>query len=137
MMDDDYRKDIRHNKTSPLRWIVFFLLLALGATLILVTALTVLYEDVVFYTILLVPAVVLFLYTAFRWAQGHSISSDTSQDEVIFEPMRHHALPAEHVEGLEKYRCPDCGMSFELANATPISDKVVLCPICNARLIIG
>jgi DNA-directed RNA polymerase subunit RPC12/RpoP len=137
MMDDNYREDVPQGDVSLFRWIVFFVLLALGITLILVVVLTASYEDVLFYTILLVPGVILFLYTAFRWAQGHSVSGDTSRDEEIFEPMRHHALPAEQVAGLEMYRCPDCGMSFELANATPVADRVVLCPICNARLFIG
>ncbi len=137
MMNDDYREDDLQDEVSPFRWAVFLTLLALGITLILGVVLTASYESILFYTILLVPGVILFLYIAFRWAQGYSVSGDTSNDGEIFEPMRHHALPAEQVGGLEMYRCPDCGMSFELANATPIADKVVLCPICSARLFIG
>jgi len=57
-------------------------------------------------------------------------------DAKIFESMRKHASPAEHVADLDRYRCPECEMSFELTYAEPVDENIVLCPICKTRLLI-
>ncbi|MFW9848639.1 MAG: hypothetical protein ACFFF4_05830 [Candidatus Thorarchaeota archaeon] len=62
---------------------------------------------------------------------------EKKEDAKIFESMRLHAAPAEHIEGLDRYRCSECKMSFELHNAEPVDEKVILCPLCGARLFIG
>jgi len=62
--------------------------------------------------------------------------SDTTDDERVFELMRHHALPAEPTSRVDIYRCPECGMSFDVSNAVPVEDTVVLCPFCATRLMI-
>ncbi|MHA1654865.1 MAG: hypothetical protein ACTSYX_11555 [Candidatus Thorarchaeota archaeon] len=62
--------------------------------------------------------------------------SDTTDDERAFELMRHHALPAEPTSRGDIYRCPECGMSFDVSNAAPVEDAVVLCPFCATRLMI-
>jgi DNA-directed RNA polymerase subunit RPC12/RpoP len=59
------------------------------------------------------------------------------EDAKILESMRLHAAPAHHVEGLDRYRCSECEMSFELHNAEPVDEKVVLCPLCGTRLFLG
>ncbi|MHA1908053.1 MAG: hypothetical protein ACW98Y_12210 [Candidatus Thorarchaeota archaeon] len=59
------------------------------------------------------------------------------EDAKIIESMRLHAAPAHHVEGLDRYRCSECEMSFELHNAEPVDEKVILCPLCGTRLYLG
>lgn len=58
------------------------------------------------------------------------------QEARIFESMRLHAAPAEHIADLDRYRCPECEMSFELKLAEPVDENIVLCPICKTRLFI-
>jgi DNA-directed RNA polymerase subunit RPC12/RpoP len=62
---------------------------------------------------------------------------EKKEDAEIFESMRLHAAPAHHVEGLDRYRCSECEMSFELSNAKPVDENVVMCPLCGTRLYIG
>ncbi len=62
---------------------------------------------------------------------------EKKEDAEIFESMRLHAAPAEHIEGLDRYRCSVCKMSFELDNAEQVDEKVILCPLCGARLFLG
>ena len=86
----------------------------------------------------LVPMLCIFTWIAYSWARGRPIApTDSSEDERIFSEMRQRALRAQHVDGLEAYRCPACTESFQLSNATSVSDTVVLCPFCGSRLIIG
>jgi hypothetical protein len=139
MMEDDFPQypEQQRSPSSPARWAVFVCaaIVVILAFVVMMTSIT--ETEVLLYTILFLPIMILILYVILRWAQGHRIdSTNITEDEEILEPMRHHALPAERAEGLEMYRCPDCGMSFELVNATPVADKIVLCPICNARLYI-
>lgn len=94
------------------------------------------------YTLLIVfflfPMLCTFTWIAYSWARGRPVvPTDVSDDERIFSEMRQRALRAQHVGGLDRYRCPACTESFELPNATPVSDTVVLCPFCASRLIIG
>jgi DNA-directed RNA polymerase subunit RPC12/RpoP len=124
--------------TSPARWAAFLFLAVIGVLVIYGTLLVSSYEVFFGYTVLMLPLVVLMLCAAFRWAQGHSIAPvDEAQDSEIFASMTRHALPAQQTGGIEMFRCPECGMSFELANATQVEDHVVLCPVCGARLFIG
>jgi DNA-directed RNA polymerase subunit RPC12/RpoP len=124
--------------SSTGRWVIFIVLAILA---ILVTYGTLLYstsDSGLLSTFLIVPMVLLMLFAAFRWAQGRPIASvDESSDRRIFDSMTRHALPAEHVAGLDMLRCPQCGFSFEITNATPVEDEVVLCPSCRTRLFVG
>lgn len=139
MMEDDFPQHSDQYKSQPnlARWMVFAsaAIIVLLAFIVMISSIS--EPEMFVYLILFLPIMILILYTILRWAQGHRIDdTNFSEDEEILEPMRHHALPAERAEGLEMYRCPDCGMSFELVSATPVGDRVVLCPICNARLYI-
>ena len=140
MIDDDsydYYGEQQESTTSPGRWIVFVLLLILGSVTVFGSILTAPPDVYLMYVVLLLPMVVLLLYAAYRWAQGRPIApTDLDEDARILASMRAHALPAEHVGGIEMYRCPDCGMSFELSNAITVDDRVVLCPFCKTRLYI-
>ena len=140
MIEDDsydYYGEQQESTTSPGRWIVFVLLLILGSVTVFGSILTAPPDVYLMYVVLLLPMVVLLLYAAYRWAQGRPIApTDLDEDARILASMHAHALPAEHVGGIEMYRCPDCGMSFELSNATPVDDGVVLCPFCKTRLYI-
>lgn len=117
------------------RWIVFIVLAILA---ILITYGTLLYstsDSGLFSTFLIVPMVLLMLFAAFRWAQGRLVAPvNESSDRKILDSMTRHALLAEHVAGLDTLRCPQCGFSFEITNATPVEDEVVLCPRCRTRL---
>ena len=140
MMEDDYYDPHAkpETKTSPGRWVVFAILVITGVVGVGGLLLMAPPELSIFYVIFFVPMLVFMLYAAFRWAQGRPIvTTNLAEDDKILTPMRHHALPAQQVGGLEMYRCPDCGMSFELVNATPVEENVVLCPICGTRLFIG
>ncbi|MFX1416538.1 MAG: zinc ribbon domain-containing protein [Promethearchaeota archaeon] len=140
MIEDDsydYFGEPQEPSTSPGRWIVFVLLLILGSVTVFGSILTAPPDVYLMYVVLLLPMVVLLLYAAYRWAQGRPIApTNLDEDRRILATMHAHALPAEHVGGMEMYRCPDCGLSFELSNATPVDDKVVLCPFCKTRLYI-
>jgi len=52
-------------------------------------------------------------------------ADDTPSSSDVFE-----ATP----ENEGSITCPDCGLSFPLSNATHLSQNVVLCPVCGARL---
>ena len=124
--------------TSIGRWIVFGVILTLGV--VSIGGMLFIADPISLYMIMLFmfPMVLFLIYSAYRWAQGRPIIvTDVSQDDEIFAAMHRHALPAVQVGGLEMYRCPDCQITFELANATPVEDKVVLCPTCGTRLFIG
>ena len=125
-------------RTSSWRWLAFAVILILGV--VSTGGMLFLADPVSVYLVMIFmfPMVIFLIYTAYRWAQGRPlIVTNASQDEEIFSAMRRHALPAEQVGGLEMYRCPDCQITFELVNATPVEDKVVLCPTCGTRLFIG
>ncbi len=123
------------DESSPFRWLVFIIALILGSSLLIIYLLYVPPESTLISVFFLFLLLFFMLWAAFRWARGRSLSSSTTGDEDILEPMRQHALPAEQV-GLGMFRCPDCGMSFETTNAQPVDDNVVLCPICGVRLYI-
>ncbi|TFG07839.1 zinc ribbon domain-containing protein [Candidatus Thorarchaeota archaeon] len=140
MMEDDsyYYPDNQQGPPSrPGRWIVFIIVtvLAIILTVVMLSITTV--ENYIYAIFWMLPMVAFLLYAAYRWAQGRSIApTDIAEDDKIFAQMRRHALPAEHVGDLDMYRCPDCGLSFELTNAVVVDDKVVNCPFCNTRLYI-
>ncbi|MFW9799647.1 MAG: hypothetical protein ACFFD9_04380 [Candidatus Thorarchaeota archaeon] len=140
MIEDDtydYYGEQEEPRTSPARWAFFVLLLILGSITVFGSILTAPPDVYLTYIVFLVPIVVFLLYAAYRWAQGRPIApTDVTEDDKILATMRSHALPAEHVGGIEMYRCPDCGLSFELSNAVPVDEKVVLCPFCKTRLYI-
>ena len=134
----DYHNYEQEPSSNALRWVVFVFALILGAALIVITVLYFPSEETMLTVVLLVPLLIFMLYAAYRWAQGKTIApTDETADGRIFQAMRHHAIPAEPMGGFEMFRCPDCGMSFELANAQPVEDKVVHCPTCNVRLFIS
>ena len=119
------------------RWVVFAVLVMLG---LIVTYGTLVYssDSGLLSAFLIVPMVLLMLFAAYRWAQGRPFAPvDQSSDKKIFDSMTRHALPAEHVAGLDTLRCPQCGFSFEITNAMPVEDEVVLCPSCRTRLFVG
>ena len=140
MLDDDsydYYGEPQEKPVSSARWIAFVFLLIIGSTLVFGSIVSAPPEAYLLYIVFLVPMVLLALYCAYRWAQGRPIApTDVDDDARIFAHMRAHALPAERVADLEMYRCPDCEMSFDLSNATPVEEHVVLCPICGTRLYI-
>jgi hypothetical protein len=140
MLDDDsydYYGDQQEKTVSPSRWVVFILLLIIGSILVFGSIVSAPPEAYLIYIVFLMPMVLLSLYCAYRWAQGRPIApTDVADDDRILAQMRAHALPAQRVADLEMYRCPDCEMSFDLSNATPVEENVVLCPICETRLYI-
>ncbi|MFX0107020.1 MAG: hypothetical protein ACFE7R_01945 [Candidatus Hodarchaeota archaeon] len=141
MIDDDsydYYGEPEDQRTHPSRWVVFFLALILGSVTVFGAILTAPPDVYIYYIIFLIPMVILLLYCTLRWAQGRPVVvTDSTQDDRIFQSMRAHALPVKDVDGMGMYRCPDCEMSFEISNATPVEENVVLCPICKTRLFIG
>lgn len=123
---------------SPWRWLVFVVVLILGV--VSTGGMLFIADPVSIYLVLIFifPMVIFLIYATYRWAQGRPIIvTNVSQDEEIFSAMRRHALPAVQVGGLEMYRCPNCQITFELANAAPVEDQVVLCPTCGTRLFIA
>jgi hypothetical protein len=137
MMDDRFPAyhDEESTSTSPLRWITLPLIIVLGVLVVYVIMFGFPADFASSLFIVSLPMIALALIAACRWTQGRSMSHSTERDEEILEGMRRHALPAERV-GLDTIRCTDCGHSFELANAKPVDDKVVLCPFCDVRLFI-
>lgn len=84
-----------------------------------------------------VPMALLLLIAACAYCMGGSLNDiDKETESRIFESMRRRASPADHVEDLDRYRCSECKMSFELSYAEVVDDKVVLCPLCGTRLFI-
>ena len=139
MIDDSsqYYGNEPESTKSPGRWVVFVLILIIGVVSILGVFYTSSDETILFNTFILIPIFFFFIYASYKWAKGEDISpTDVTEDDRILASMRRHALAAIPAGGLEMYRCPDCGLSFELVNATPVEDKVVLCPMCDVRLYI-
>jgi uncharacterized Zn-finger protein len=117
------------------RWVVFVIVLVLGALGIYGIILSVPLEYVFLYTFLYIPMVVFFLYYTFRWAQGRDVAStDINEDDRILESMRKHALPVEKADLDDTLRCPSCSNIFQLVNAVPVETDVFLCPFCDTRL---
>ena len=134
---DRYYPPEKTSEISPMRWVVFVVIMILGAVGVYGIVAYSTTDTVLFNTFIYLPMYVFFLYAAYKWAKGESIApTNIQQDDKILDTMKHHALTAERVGGLEMYRCPDCQNSFELVNATPVDNKVVLCPFCNTRLFI-
>ena len=131
----EWEQDAQPRASSPFRWIVFIAELIIGIMLILIYLAYMPAGFTLLAAFFLFPMLFFMLWATFRWAQGRPLSSPTTGDEEILEPMRHHALPAQQV-GLGMFRCPDCGMSFETTNAQPVEENIVLCPICGVRLYI-
>ncbi|MHA1958786.1 MAG: hypothetical protein ACW99U_01000 [Candidatus Thorarchaeota archaeon] len=138
MMDDRYPAyhDEQATSTSPLRWSALIFVMILGALVVYIVMFGFPLDLASSLFIVSLPMIVLALIVACRWAQGRNIRPTTEDDETILEGMRRHALPAERV-GLDTIRCADCGHSFEIVNAKPVDDNVVLCPFCDVRLYIG
>ena len=141
MIDDgkaNYERLAPKKESNSLRWIVFGMLLILGAILLSSIFLYSLLEVLIPFSLLTLPMVVFLLFFAYRWASERSVSTyDRNQNHRILGSMRKHALRAEKTGGLEMYRCPDCQMSFELVNAPPIEEDIVFCPHCGIRLLVG
>ena len=136
-MNDDYYDDGYQQGTGPnmVRWVVFVIVLVLGALGIYGIILSVPLEYVFLYTFLYIPMVVFFLYYTFRWAQGRDVAStDINEDDRILESMRKHALPVEKADLDDTLRCPSCSNIFQLVNAVPVETDVFLCPFCDTRL---
>jgi DNA-directed RNA polymerase subunit RPC12/RpoP len=140
MDERSYDEYIPSNPSSPTR----LGLIAIAMVLILGTLGIIAYagfspaEYVLLIVFFLLPMVCVFTWVVYSWARGRPVvPTDLSEDERIFSEMRQRALRAQHVEGPDRYRCPACAESFELSNATPVSDTVVLCPFCGSRLIVG
>ncbi|NHI83328.1 MAG: zinc ribbon domain-containing protein [Candidatus Thorarchaeota archaeon] len=140
MMEDDsyfYPNNQQGPSSNTGRWIVFATVTALAIILTLAMLSITTAENYLYAIFGILPMIAFLLYAAYKWAQGRSIApTDIQEDDKIFNHMRRHALPAEHVGDLDMYRCPDCGLSFELSNAVVVDDKVVNCPFCNTRLYI-
>ncbi len=141
MLDGDFGSDSdREGEVlDSRRWGVFIILLVISAIMIYSVFSTVANYGATSYVIIFytAPLIVLGLYASYRWARGRPIAPiNPDEDERILAAMERHALRAEKVSGFNMYGCPDCGMSFELTNATPIEENVVLCPVCGVRLYI-
>ncbi len=134
---DRYYPEEQTSEVNPLRWVMFFVIMILGAIGVFGIIAFSPTDTVLFNTFIYLPMYAFFLYATYKWAKGESIApTNLQEDDRILDTMKHHALTAERVGGLEMYRCPDCQNSFELVNATPLNDNVVLCPFCNTRLFI-
>jgi DNA-directed RNA polymerase subunit RPC12/RpoP len=140
MMKDDaygYPDNQQGSSTNLGRWIVFAFVAALAIILTIAILSITTAENYIYALFWVLPMVALLLYAAYRWAHGRPIApTNVAEDDKIFAQMSRHALPAEHVGDLDMYRCPDCGLSFELTNAVVVDEKVVNCPFCNTRLYI-
>lgn len=79
----------------------------------------------------------IFLLLAWSGCCG-DISSKVEPDleENILHSMQRRALVASKIDGRDIYRCPNCELSFDVENALPVEDDVVLCPFCKNRLIL-
>ena len=119
------------------------------ATIIIIIATIGIYLSVLFpiidselYLILLVsfliPMFCLLSFTLCTWSRGSLIAkTNPREDALIFEEMHLRASRAQTMEATDWYRCPECAEAFELSNAKPVDEKVVLCPFCDSRLLIG
>ena len=134
---DRYYPPEKPYEISPKRWAVLIVITILGAVGVYGIIAYSTTDTMLFNTFIFLPMYVFLIYATYKWAKGESIApTNIQQDDKILDTMKHHALTAERVGGLEMYRCPDCQNSFELVNATPVDNKVVLCPFCNTRLFI-
>ncbi len=135
-MEDDYY-DPYQQKTgpSPVRWLLFILLLILGPLGTIGIALLAPADMIPLYMIFYIPMVIFGLYATFRWAQGREIApTDISEDDQILESMRKHALPTQRIPGTDTFRCGNCNTVFDYVNAIPVDSDVVRCPFCDTRL---
>jgi DNA-directed RNA polymerase subunit RPC12/RpoP len=140
MDERSYNEYVPSNPSPPTRLglIAMAMVLILGILGIIVYAGFSSSEYVLLIVFFLFPMVCVFTWIAYSWARGRPIApTELSEDERIFSEMHQRALRAQQVDGLDGYRCPACTESFELSNATPVSDTVVLCPFCGSRLIVG
>ena len=134
---DRYYPPEKPSEISPKRWAVLIVITILGAVGVYGIIAYSTTDTMLFNIFIFLPMYVFLIYATYKWAKGESIApTNIQQDDKILDTMKHHALTAERVGGLEMYRCPDCQNSFELVNATPVDNKVVLCPFCNTRLFI-
>ncbi|MGY5852877.1 MAG: hypothetical protein RTU92_04855 [Candidatus Thorarchaeota archaeon] len=139
MIDDSsqYYGNEPESTTSPWRWVAFAFILVTGLLAMYAAFYTSSADTILFNTIIIIPIFFFFIYAAYKWAKGEDIApTDLDEDDRILASMQRHALTAVPVGGMDMYRCPDCQNSFELVNATPVGDKVVLCPFCDVRLYI-
>lgn len=136
-MDDDYTPYYEEpsQPTPPWRWCIFVFVTTIIVIMFLQATSAVSPDDIEIYVILLLPTSLFIIWSVYQWSKGRSFETATEDDKIL-ETMHHHALPAERVGGPEMFRCPDCGNSFELVNAKPVDDKVVLCPYCDVRLFV-
>jgi hypothetical protein len=136
MMNDDYYDPYQEEAgPSPLRWLVFLLILILGPIGAIGITIMMPLDMVPIYMVFYIPMVIFGLYATYRWAQGKPVDSvDVSEDEQILESMRRHALPAKATTHPDIFRCESCGNDFSRENALPVDTDVVMCPFCNTRL---
>lgn len=135
-MNDDYY-DPYQQEHSPHqgRWLVFFIALFLGVVGIYGIIISIPLDSIFLYMFFYIPMVVFLLYATFRWAQGREIApTDIKEDDRILESMRKHALPVEDTDLSGMIHCDNCGMDFDIGNATPAEKDVYLCPYCKTRL---
>jgi uncharacterized protein YbaR (Trm112 family) len=136
MMNDGYQGPYQEESGSSIgRWLVFGLILVLGALGVIGISSMVPLESIPLSMVFYIPLVVFGLYAAFRWAQGRTIApTDISEDDRILASMRKHALPVKKTPQSDTLMCENCGNQFLLENALPVDTDVVLCPFCNSRL---
>ncbi|MFW9957486.1 MAG: hypothetical protein ACFFCT_05400 [Candidatus Odinarchaeota archaeon] len=135
MNDDSYDSYQQETSRNTGRWIVFLVALVLGVLGIYGIIISTPLDMIFLYTFLYVPIVIFLLYAAFRWAQGRSIApTDISEDDKILASMKKHALPVESDSLSGMIGCDNCGMAFDISNATPVEKDVYLCPYCKTRL---
>jgi uncharacterized protein YbaR (Trm112 family) len=136
MMNDDsydpYQQGVGQNTG---RWIVFGVALILSALGIYGIIISAPLDAIFLYIFLYIPIVVFLLYATFRWAQGRSIApTNISEDDRILASMKQHALPTKSDSLSSMLRCENCGMDFDISNATPVEKDIYLCPNCKTRL---
>ena len=86
----------------------------------------------------LIPMLCLLSFTACTWARRSSMAqTNLREDAVVFEEMRLRASRAQPMDDTDWYRCPECKEAFDISNAKIVDEKVVQCPFCESRLIIG
>ncbi|MDH4213221.1 MAG: hypothetical protein OEV85_04820 [Candidatus Thorarchaeota archaeon] len=135
MNDDSYDPYQQESFQNRGRWIVFVAALILGVLGIYGIIISTPLDMIFLYTFLYVPIVIFLLYATFRWAQGRSIApTDISEDDRILASMKKHALPVESDSLSGMIGCDNCGMDFDISNATPVEKDVYLCPYCKTRL---
>jgi uncharacterized protein YbaR (Trm112 family) len=135
MNDDPYDSYEQTTAQNTGRWIIFVIALALSVLGIYGIIISTPLEMIFLYTFFYVPIVVFLLYATFRWAQGRSIApTNISEDDRILASMKQHALPTKSDSLSSMLRCENCGMDFDISNATPVEKDIYLCPKCKTRL---